>query len=265
MPHAGTSDRQASIRASPAMTKMASRRPKSRRRYRKQAKAEHARLHAEIAAHDKRYYQDDAPTVSDAEYDALRKRYGAIEERFPGSAHAGKPDAEGRRGADRALRQGAARGADALARQCLRRRGRDALRRPHPPLPQARRRRADRLHRRAEDRRAVDVAALRGRQARHGGDARRRRGGRGRHRQHQDAEGRAAAAQGQGHSGGLRGARRGLHDQGRLPRAQQAAERRRATRAYVNPRNSAAGSLRQKDPASPRRGRSASSPMRGAR
>src|ERR1700759_337558 len=49
----------------------------------KQAKAEHARLAGEIAGHDKRYYQDDAPTVSDAAYDALRKRYGAIEARFP--------------------------------------------------------------------------------------------------------------------------------------------------------------------------------------
>ncbi|MGZ5837055.1 MAG: NAD-dependent DNA ligase LigA, partial [Xanthobacteraceae bacterium] len=49
----------------------------------KQAKAEHARLEAEISAHDKRYYQEDAPTVSDATYDALRKRYTAIEARFP--------------------------------------------------------------------------------------------------------------------------------------------------------------------------------------
>jgi DNA ligase (NAD+) len=49
----------------------------------KPAKAEHARLQAEIAAHDKRYYQDDAPTASDAEYDALRARYNAIEARFP--------------------------------------------------------------------------------------------------------------------------------------------------------------------------------------
>jgi len=49
----------------------------------KQAKAEHAELAAEIAAHDRRYYQDDAPTVSDAEYDALRRRYEEIEARFP--------------------------------------------------------------------------------------------------------------------------------------------------------------------------------------
>ncbi|MGC1280891.1 MAG: NAD-dependent DNA ligase LigA, partial [Xanthobacteraceae bacterium] len=49
----------------------------------KQAKAEHARLAAEIAGHDRRYYQDDAPTLSDAAYDALRQRYNAIEARFP--------------------------------------------------------------------------------------------------------------------------------------------------------------------------------------
>jgi len=49
----------------------------------KQAKAEHARLTAEIALHDKRYYQDDRPSITDAEYDALRSRYNAIEERFP--------------------------------------------------------------------------------------------------------------------------------------------------------------------------------------
>src|SRR5471030_1373052 len=49
----------------------------------KQAKQEHARLQVEISAHDKRYYQDDRPTVTDAEYDELRKRYNAIEARFP--------------------------------------------------------------------------------------------------------------------------------------------------------------------------------------
>src|SRR3954451_524959 len=49
----------------------------------RQAEREHARLEVEIKAHDERYYQKDAPTVSDAEYDALRKRYNAIEARFP--------------------------------------------------------------------------------------------------------------------------------------------------------------------------------------
>jgi DNA ligase (NAD+) len=48
-----------------------------------QAKAELERLAAEIGAHDRRYYQEDAPTVSDAEYDALRRRYDAIEAGFP--------------------------------------------------------------------------------------------------------------------------------------------------------------------------------------
>jgi DNA ligase (NAD+) len=48
-----------------------------------QAKAELARLAGEIAGHDRRYYQEDAPTVSDAEYDALRTRNAAIEARYP--------------------------------------------------------------------------------------------------------------------------------------------------------------------------------------
>jgi DNA ligase (NAD+) len=48
-----------------------------------QAKAELSLLAAEIAEHDRRYHQDDAPTISDAEYDALRQRNQAIEARFP--------------------------------------------------------------------------------------------------------------------------------------------------------------------------------------
>ncbi len=47
-----------------------------------QAKVELKRLALEIAMHDERYYQKDAPTISDAEYDALRKRSDAIEARF---------------------------------------------------------------------------------------------------------------------------------------------------------------------------------------
>jgi DNA ligase (NAD+) len=47
------------------------------------AREEHARLQAEIAEHDRRYHGLDAPTISDAEYDALRRRYTALEEQFP--------------------------------------------------------------------------------------------------------------------------------------------------------------------------------------
>ncbi len=49
----------------------------------RQAKAEHARLTVEISEHDRRYYQQDRPTITDAAYDALRLRYNAIEARFP--------------------------------------------------------------------------------------------------------------------------------------------------------------------------------------
>jgi DNA ligase (NAD+) len=63
-----------------------------------EAQIEHARLAEEIAEHDRRYHQEDAPTISDAEYDALRRRLEALEAAFPhlkaatsvGAAPAGK-------------------------------------------------------------------------------------------------------------------------------------------------------------------------------
>src|SRR6202521_5049471 len=48
-----------------------------------QARVEHKRLTLEIERHDRAYYQEDAPKISDAEYDGLRKRFNAIEKRFP--------------------------------------------------------------------------------------------------------------------------------------------------------------------------------------
>ncbi|MGY4364879.1 NAD-dependent DNA ligase [Bradyrhizobium sp. LB1.3] len=56
-----------------------------------QAKVEHMRLALEIEGHNERYYQDDAPTVTDAEYDALRQRFNAIEKRFPEFVSADSP------------------------------------------------------------------------------------------------------------------------------------------------------------------------------
>jgi len=56
-----------------------------------QAKAELKRLAATIGAHDRRYYQEDAPTVSDAAYDALRRRNEEIEARFPELVRADSP------------------------------------------------------------------------------------------------------------------------------------------------------------------------------
>jgi DNA ligase (NAD+) len=48
-----------------------------------QAKAELARLTADILRHDALYYQQADPEISDADYDALRQRLQAIETHFP--------------------------------------------------------------------------------------------------------------------------------------------------------------------------------------
>ncbi|MBN9593988.1 MAG: NAD-dependent DNA ligase LigA [Afipia sp.] len=49
-----------------------------------QAKVELVRLALEIERHNEAYYNEDAPKISDAAYDELRKRSDAIEARFPG-------------------------------------------------------------------------------------------------------------------------------------------------------------------------------------
>ena len=124
------------------------------------ARAEHDALGREIAEHDRRYYEEDAPTVSDAEYDALRQRYEALEARFPELRTSREPDPKGRRQGLGEIRQGAPSRADAVARQRLRRGGRARVRRAHPALPRLRPGGAARLHGRAEDRRPVAEPAL---------------------------------------------------------------------------------------------------------
>jgi DNA ligase (NAD+) len=56
-----------------------------------QARTEWKRLALELEEHDRLYYQEDAPKVSDAQYDALRQRFNAIEKRFPEFVSAQSP------------------------------------------------------------------------------------------------------------------------------------------------------------------------------
>lgn len=55
------------------------------------AAAELAHLAREIARHDRLYHQQDAPEISDGDYDALRRRYCEIETRFPDLVHPNSP------------------------------------------------------------------------------------------------------------------------------------------------------------------------------
>jgi DNA ligase (NAD+) len=56
-----------------------------------EAADELATLAAEIARHDRAYHERDAPEITDAEYDALRQRNAAIEARFPGLVRPDSP------------------------------------------------------------------------------------------------------------------------------------------------------------------------------
>lgn len=56
-----------------------------------QGRQELARLADELAHHDRLYHRDDAPQITDADYDALRQRNAAIEARFPALVLADSP------------------------------------------------------------------------------------------------------------------------------------------------------------------------------
>lgn len=56
-----------------------------------EASSELAFLAAELARHDALYHGKDAPEISDAEYDALKRRNDAIEAAFPALVRADSP------------------------------------------------------------------------------------------------------------------------------------------------------------------------------
>ena len=56
-----------------------------------QARARHAALVKQVKAHDISYYQKDAPKISDADYDALRRELEALEKKYPDLASAESP------------------------------------------------------------------------------------------------------------------------------------------------------------------------------
>jgi DNA ligase (NAD+) len=57
----------------------------------KEIAVQHATLLTEIDAHDVAYHQNDAPIISDADYDALRRKLLALEASYPGLATATSP------------------------------------------------------------------------------------------------------------------------------------------------------------------------------
>ncbi len=192
-----------------------------------EAAEELAALASEIAEHDRRYHAEDAPTISDADYDALRRRNAAIEARFPELVRADSPNAKGRRSALRRVRAGRA-----TACRCCRSTTPFPTRMwpiSSPACAASSTGRPTRNWSSPPSRRstACRVAPLRERQAGHGGDARRRRDGRECHRQYPHHRGdsdsclpKCARCR--------RGARRGLYAPRRFLRAAEAHGRERA-------------------------------------
>ena len=212
-----------------------------------EAAAELERLASAMAEAERLYFQDDAPTLSDADYDAMKRRNLAIEARFP---HLARPDSASKRvGApvstqfapvehgvpmlslDNAFSDEEVAEFDARIRRFLRLAPDDELA----------------FCGGAQDRWAVGQHPLRGRRSGSGGHARRRENRRGHH-------GQSAHRRRHPTPAGRIGLARPDRDPGEVYMekpafaAMNAEAQAAGQRTYVNPRNAAAGSLRQIDP-----------------
>ena len=61
------------------------------------AEALASELRSELERHERLYYRDGKPEISDREFDALMRRLEALEEVHPAVRTVGQPDAAGRR------------------------------------------------------------------------------------------------------------------------------------------------------------------------
>jgi hypothetical protein len=118
-------------------------------------RAEH--LRREIERHNVLYHAQDAPEISDAEYDRLFRELADLEGEVPAPRCTRLADASRRRERRARLRRGPASRADDVDRQRVQR---GAGPRMGPALPAGARARQRRLHRGAEVRRRLGKPAL---------------------------------------------------------------------------------------------------------
>ncbi len=198
-------------------------------------------LSDEIRRHERLYYVENRPEITDAQFDALMHELVALEEKHPELGLARFSGAARRRRARGILRGGHARDADVVARERLLLGGGRGVARA--ALPRARRNGARRLRCGAQDRRPLDLAPIRGRGSRPRRDARRRPSGRGRDRKRpHDPRDPAPGFR----DGRDRGARRGLLLQDRVPAPERRARggRRSALRQPAQRRRRHAAAAR---------------------